>query len=156
MCILAALPGSVLALSTDREQPIHIEADQASIDDLRGVTVYRGNVKVTQGTIRLQADMVTLTYNAAEKQLEAIIAEGKPARYRQRPDNKDADIHAEAERVEFQAGKDMLHLSGNAKIRQGEDVFTGKQISYDAKHSVIKATEKVTVILHPKKNKSSD
>lgn len=45
----------------DRDKPIQIEADRASLDQLKGITVYEGNVVVTQGTILLRAAQVTVT-----------------------------------------------------------------------------------------------
>ena len=52
---------SALAEQGDRDKPIQIEADRASLDQLKGVTVYEGNVVVTQGTILLRAAQVTVT-----------------------------------------------------------------------------------------------
>ena len=52
----------VFALSTDREQPIQIEADAAELDDASGITVYTGNVLVTQGTMRLWGNRLTILW----------------------------------------------------------------------------------------------
>ena len=49
-------PWAVMAMTGDREQPIHIEADSVDIDDKKGVSIYRGNVRMTQGSIVLTAD----------------------------------------------------------------------------------------------------
>ena len=42
------LSSSVLALTGDREQPIQIEANQATINNIEGIATYQGNVIVTQ------------------------------------------------------------------------------------------------------------
>ena len=57
--LLAALVAgapAARALSTDRDQPIEIEADFAELDDSRGVTMYKGNVIVTQGSLKLTGE----------------------------------------------------------------------------------------------------
>lgn len=126
------------ALSTDKNQPLEIEADEASIDDVKGETIYSGNVIVTQGSLRLQASKVVLTYDK-KKQVDLIRADGKPARFKQRPDGKKYDVKASANVMEFKIKKDILNLRINAKITQGKDTFTGENITYEAKRGLIRA-----------------
>ena len=66
------------ALSTDSQQPIHIEADQAELDETRRVTVYKGSVVIVQGTMRIKADRVDFFYSE-ERALDKAVAMGKPA-----------------------------------------------------------------------------
>lgn len=49
-----------MALPSDREQPIRVQADSAELDDKQGVAVYRGDVVVTQGSTKLTGNTVTL------------------------------------------------------------------------------------------------
>ena len=49
--LLAA--GQSHALSTDSNQPIRVQADSAELDDGKGVATYRGNVVITQGSLRV-------------------------------------------------------------------------------------------------------
>lgn len=147
------------ALSTDREQPIKIESDTATIDDGKGFGVYQGNVIIIQGTILINADKVTFHYNQ-KQQLEKVFAYGNPARFKQRPDNSTEDLHAKAQQMEYYALKDMLNLLQDAELWQGKDTFTGPRISYDTKQSIIKADkgekkegQRITVTLQPRNNK---
>ena len=50
VCVIANLTFSspALSLSSDRNQPAYMEADQVTIDDQAGTSVYKGNVKLTQ------------------------------------------------------------------------------------------------------------
>lgn len=150
---------AAMALSTDREQPIKIQADSATIDDGKGFGVYQGNVVVTQGTILINADKVTFHYDQ-KQQLEKVFAYGNPVRFKQRPDNSTEDLHAKAQQMEYFALKDMLNLLQDAELWQGKDTFTGPRISYDTKQSVIKADkgdkkegQRITVTLQPRTNK---
>jgi lipopolysaccharide export system protein LptA len=129
----------VWALSSDKDQPLEIEADQASIDDAKGETIYEGNVMVSQGTLNLRAAKVSLTYDK-NKKVDTIRAQGNPAYFKQRPDGRKDDIKASAQVMEFNVKADILNLRTNAKIEQGKDVFTGENITYEAKRGLIKAT----------------
>ena len=55
LILLATLPGAALALSTDRDQPVHIEADRGELDDVKGVTIYEGRVDVKEAVRLSQA-----------------------------------------------------------------------------------------------------
>jgi lipopolysaccharide export system protein LptA len=49
---LMALAPHVSALSSDKDQPVEIQADFAEMDDISGTTDYIGNVIVTQSGSR--------------------------------------------------------------------------------------------------------
>ncbi len=127
-----ALLGSppCLALSSDREQPIHIEADRFEADDIRHVSIYRGNVRYSQGTTRLEADTVVIHYDA-ERNFQRLQAEGQPARFRQRLDGKAEDMHGEALRIEYTVEPERLVLKQQAHIWNQGDEFAGELITYD-------------------------
>jgi lipopolysaccharide export system protein LptA len=133
-----------LALSNDSEQPIQIEADQASIDNIKGVAIYAGNVIVTQGSIRLNAEKVTLNYTD-KHEIEKVVAEGQPVRFKQRLDSGD-NIKAQAKEMEYHAVKSMLHLRKAAELRKNKGgintyISTAPRISYDTEHGIIKADQ---------------
>ena len=57
--LAASLPA--MALTGDTDQPIHIESDQQSLDMQGNIVTFTGNVVVTQGTIKINADKVMVT-----------------------------------------------------------------------------------------------
>lgn len=144
------ISNAAFALSTDRNQPLNIEADSAKLDNLKGFTVYSGNVIVNQGTLQLFADKVTLTYNA-EKQVQTIIAEsnGQMVRFKQLLDNKE-EVRAQAKRMEYLAKDDILHLKQDAQVWKAKDTVSGQHIVYDSKRAQVMASEgRVKVIIEP-------
>ncbi|EIJ43669.1 lipopolysaccharide transport periplasmic protein LptA [Beggiatoa alba B18LD] len=145
---------SVFALATDKDQPINITAEQATIDDIKGIAIYEGNVVVTQGTIRIEADKVTLTYTKKQT-LDKVILDGNPARFKQRPDNSTEDLNAKAEKMEYFATENRLQLTQNAEVWQGKDTFTGQRITYDTERGIIKANQKVQVTIQPRQQSPS-
>lgn len=126
------------ALQSDRDKPVHIEADNAELDDQSGVSTYRGNVIITQGTMRITGDQVTV-YTNAEGALQRAVSVGKPATYQQRPDNKPEDVKARALRMEYFADKDTVILTDEAHLWQGPNTFTSKKIIYDVANDRVDA-----------------
>lgn len=134
---LAFLARPGLALSTDSEQPIEIEADFAELDDEEGTTVYVGKVVVIQGSIRMTGDRLRVNFTP-EKDLKEAYLEGKPATFKQTPE-KGEDVHGEALEIEYHALESFLYLIQKAKMTQGERLFEGHRINYDTKKSIITA-----------------
>jgi len=126
------------SLSTDKDQPIEIEADAAELDDQKGVTVYTGNVIVTQGSIHMTGDKMTVYYTK-DNDLDTVIMLGRPATYRQLPDNGEIHDEAEALRMEFFNLKNLIVLIDNALVKQEGLRFSGSRIEYDTENSKIRA-----------------
>ncbi len=97
--LLLISPGPAAARSDDRDKPIHITADQALRDEKQGVTIYRGNVHMSQGSLRIDADKITIFHVAEE--LGQVIAEGSPAVLQQRPDPEKGAVNARARIITY-------------------------------------------------------
>jgi lipopolysaccharide export system protein LptA len=138
VALLGVAPSSAQALATDREQPIVIEAAAAEADNRKRVTVYRGDVVITQGTLRITGDTVWIYYDDANTITKAISV-GKPAKFRQLPDGKENYMTADAERMEYLADQDLILLLGNARYGEGKDEITAPRIIYDSRRGRIRA-----------------
>ncbi len=167
ICASLVFTTSAWALSTDKDQPIEIEADSADLDDAKGVTIYRGNVVLIQGSVRMTGDTMTVYFT--DDGLDTMIMEGKPATYRQLPDESEIYDEAEALRMEYYELKNLVVLIDKASFKQEGLSFSGNRIEYDTLHSRIKARgsvkqqagssssgssgERVKIILKPRKKK---
>ena len=118
---LVALPMLAWGLSSDRQQPMMIEADRVELDDAKGVSIYRGRVKVAQGTLLLTGETMTVHNKGNRKEKD--IVEGKPATYQQPPDNKDQDVHAKALRMEYYTNPEHIILLKQAEVVQQCEVL---------------------------------
>ena len=125
-CLLAA--PLVTALPEDRDQPIRIEADEALRDEKQGFTRYKGNVKVDQGTLYIEADEVTVYH--IDQEADKIVARGKPARLQQQPEPEKGLVKARAEIIEYYKNDDRVQLLDNASIEQDGSTVTGDSIEY--------------------------
>ncbi len=122
---------AVQAERADRDQPVHVEADSVRMDDLQRVAVYEGKVILTQGTLRVQADRVEVRQDA-EGFLTGV-ALGRPVHFRQRLDGRGDWVDAWANRVEYDARKELVRLIGDAFLKKGEEELRGDLITYDAR-----------------------
>ena len=153
---LTVLPMVAWGLSSDRQQPMMIEADRVELDDAKGISTYRGRVKVAQGTLLLTGE--TMTVHNKGNRIEKVIVEGKPATYQQRPDNKDQDVHAKALRMEYYTNPEHIILLKQAEVEQQGDVLRSERIEYDMVKDQVSAgtdqpDERVHITIQPKTEK---
>ncbi len=154
LALLALLiPGQVWALASDRDKPIQIAADRATLDEKTGVGSYEGNVHLQQGTLQLHGSKMTVRLN--DNRIELITIEGSPARFSQRPDDVDTDQEAEAGHIEYHAREQRLLLQDKANIRQpGREEFSSDRIEFNLRDNTVTAggsdgDGRVHIILQP-------
>ena len=138
-CVALALATAAPAWAdrTDRSQPLTIEADRpGTIDLLKQVVVFNGNVVITQGTLTIRADRVEVReLPDGFRVATALGAAGQPATFRQRREGSDEHIEGAAERIEYDGRGDTLRFVGKAAMRRAggatADEITGGLITYD-------------------------
>jgi len=151
------------ALDNDREQPLRVVADSAEHNEVSGVTVYNGNVVITQGSMRIEADTVTL--KGVDNHVDNMLAVGKPARLQQQPKPEDSTMYARAQRIIYFVAEDRVQLIDKASIEQEDSVVNSDQIEYLVKQRIVKAhggvsgesgtkPKRVEFIYTPQKNTS--
>lgn len=145
-----------LALPEDRSKPIHISADSAQIDEKTGVTHYKGDVSIRQGTLLIEADEVELY--RADGDIERLIATStrSAAHFRQKPTAAQPWTDAWGSKLEYEIKKQSLTISGNGKVQQGKDHFSGERIVYNIERSIVNAfggkqgKGRVQMVIQPK------
>ena len=135
--LLAMLPGLASALPNDRDQPIHIAADKAVRDEKQGFTVYSGDVQMNQGSMHIEADKLTIYH--VDEDADKIVAEGSPAKMRQRPDLDKGPVHARARIIEYYKNEQKVHLEIDARIEQDGATVAGDSIDYFIAEQLVKA-----------------
>lgn len=135
---LALASLSALALPEDREQPIHIQSDSATHDQRQGRTTYEGSVELTQGTLRILADRITIQTDG-NNEVDWLEAEGSPAHFEQQPNIDEELLTARAELVRYSAGDRQVLLLRNAWLEQDGATMSGNRIDYDMELEIVKA-----------------
>lgn len=122
----------------DREKEIVITAEKWAGDDANKVTTLQGNVVVTQGTMRITADKLTVREDAQKNKF--YVANGAPVTFRQKRDKVDEYIDGEAQRAEFDDRTDVLKLFTRARVKSGANQIAGDFISYDMQKELAEAS----------------
>ena len=125
------------ALQDDFSAKVVIESERQTIDMKANIVKYIGDVRVTQGTLQIFADQLSIL-NATEDGLQILVAEGKPARYTQVLDNGKV-MDAEAAKVRYELGTRELLLTGQAKLVQEDSLVEGDRISYNLEKQLLEA-----------------
>jgi lipopolysaccharide export system protein LptA len=121
------------ALSSDKDQPIELAADSVDVDEGKGVSVYKGNVDLRQGSMKLLADTVSIKQQGRKP--NHITAIGS-VRFSQK-DDRGRTIKARANKAEYEVNSEVLELTGKASLTQGGDTMHSDRIVYDrVKHKV--------------------
>jgi lipopolysaccharide export system protein LptA len=137
---LSAALGSVSAwaLPTDRDQPIHIQSDDAQLDDKQGVATYKGNVIITQGSMKITGNTVTITRNA-QGDVDVFTAVGNLAYYEQKPAVNKPIVQAYGVTIQYFAAQDRIVLVDKAKVINDGNTSEGEKIVYDTVRQVVNA-----------------
>jgi len=128
---LGALPPAALAKTTDRNAPMDVEADRtdATISD-SGDAILTGNVKITQGTLDVQADRAVI--HRAGGDISEVTLTGNPATLKQVNDNGEA-MNARAAQIVYTLSSDLVVLTGSVVVEQPRGTLRGETIKYDLK-----------------------
>ena len=159
--ILLLVPAMAMALPSDREQPIEIESDSADIDNKKGVSVYRGDVVMIQGSTRITGDVVTVY--TENQEVQKIVAEGfsKRAYYEEEQPDTQGTLQAWGHTIDYKIQDEKIHLVRQAQLVQKGDSFKGERIDYDLKLQKVNAKGqenkqgegRVQMVIQPKTEK---
>lgn len=130
--------GPVLAERADKDKPVHLEADRATVQDANKLATFTGNVVFTQGTLVIRADKMTVKEDA--NGFQHATAFGNLASFRQKRDGKDEYVEGWGERMEYDSKTDTVELFKKARLRRGQDEVHGDYISYDAINEFFQVT----------------
>lgn len=125
------LPATGHTEQADRNKPINLEADTVNLDDINKVSIYQGNVQLTQGTLLIRADKLVVKEDASGMQLAT--AYGNPASFRQKREGTNEYIEGYGLRIEYDSRAEKAELFTQARMKRNQDEVRGNYISYDAK-----------------------
>ena len=129
--VLGVLSPAAQAKTTDRNAPMDVEADRtdATISD-SGDAILTGNVKITQGTLDVQADRAVI--HRAGGDISEVTLTGNPATLNQVNDNGEA-MNARAAQIVYTLSSDLVVLTGGVVVEQPRGTLRGETIKYDLK-----------------------
>lgn len=133
LLLLAALavPMGAAAKSSDRNQPINVDAgtSDCSVSDERLPCLLTSGVTITQGTLEIQATRADLRRSNGE--FQRVILNGGPVKMKQQMDDG-GWVDATAAQADYNMPSDTVVLTGNAVVNQpGQGKIEGQRIVYN-------------------------
>ncbi|AKV06670.1 MULTISPECIES: lipopolysaccharide transport periplasmic protein LptA [Pseudomonas] len=162
---LGAALGSVSAwaLPNDQQQPIRIQADDAQLDDKNGVATYTGDVIITQGSMKVTGNKVTITRTAAGD-IDVVTSVGNLAYFEQLQTAGDTKpVQGYGVTIQYHASQDRVVLIDKAKVIDKDgNVTQGEKIVYDTNKklasagratgtNVTESRPRIDMVIQPKK-----
>jgi len=153
----------VLSLPEDEFQLINIQADNATHDEKKGLTIYNGQVVLEQGSLKVEADTITI-YSDKNREIKQLTAVGSPAKYQQKPEIDEDIIYASANTITYKINAGEIIFTGRAQIIQGQTQLKSDNITYLSKQKIFKAqknksgdtNQRVEMIIPPKKKLTTE
>ncbi|AZN37200.1 lipopolysaccharide transport periplasmic protein LptA [Iodobacter ciconiae] len=149
------LAGSAYAEKADREKPIKIAAANCVMNQKTQASVCTKDVVLTQGSLSIRADKLTVRQDDAGNQYVA--GNGGPVRFRQKMDDSNDWVDAEALRFDYDGHTGIIKLMDKAWVKRGEDQVYSDLITYDLKNEAYQAqgrpegNGRVNIVITPKK-----
>jgi len=135
------------------DQPIQIQSDVASYEQLNHLAIHQGNVVLTQNERELRADKLTIQLTP-QGRAQVITATGNPAKFSGKMKENVQPLYATAKTIYYYPEKQLVVLEGAATLMQDKDTFHGPSLSYQLDKQIITAAkqsdERPTLIIHPK------
>lgn len=125
-----------LARESDLTQGIDVSADRSEYNEREGTQTLIGNVEISQGSMRIEAELVTI--KLTEFKLTRIEGEGSPIRFQQENEAGEL-ISGEASNISYDATTGELVLSGGASLSQPGQSLQSERIAFDARTQTVSA-----------------
>lgn len=130
-CLLLCLlcPGlPLMALESDRQEPLEVSADSTDGTLGDGITTLRGSVDIQQGTLRITADEAEV--KKIDGRVGAVTFRGQPAFLEQEIEEQGL-VQATANVIDYQVASGLVTLTGNADVKHPQYQISGELLTYD-------------------------
>ncbi len=108
----------------DAGLPVEVTADTLSVDQETSTAIFEGNAKVTQGSLRLDAESIRIEYKPEDGGVSRIEATGGVTF------TNGAEI-AEAENAVYTVGVSEIAMTGGVLLLQGQNKISGDRLVLD-------------------------
>ena len=124
--LLLSLP--LLALESDRQQPLEVNANSTDGTLGDGVTTLRGSVEINQGSLHITADEAEV--NKIDGRVSSVTFRGQPAFLEQEIEEQGL-VQATANIIDYQVASGLVTLEGSADVKHPQYQISGELLTYD-------------------------
>jgi lipopolysaccharide export system protein LptA len=118
----------------DHDKPVHLDSDQANVDDATQISTFEGKVLLTQGTMTIHGDKLVVVQD--KQGFSHGTATGQLASFRQKREGLDEYVEGYGDRIEYDAQNETVDFYGHARIIKKQDEVRGDHISYSSKTEI--------------------
>ncbi|SDW88304.1 lipopolysaccharide transport periplasmic protein LptA [Roseicitreum antarcticum] len=130
-------------LAQARDLPIEISADQLTVDQATGASVFSGNVVVGQGDVRLAAQSLRVEYGQADTgTINRLVGSGGVTL-------ATLEDAAEADEAIYSVADSTIEMTGNVMLMQGANVLSGDRLNINLNTGQGTIDGRVRTILQP-------
>lgn len=154
-----ALVNNSWAKSNDHNQKLTVKADTIHYDDSNKRSRLEGNVAFSQGSTYLKGKKAYVYFDRQDT-VKRLITYGNPARYSTIEEPDKGRLHAKADKIDYKPPKNLVTLTGHARIQQNGNIITGHKIYYNMESKTLrssaKANSRTEVHIQPPESDSHD
>jgi len=126
--LLLAMPGALLALESDRQQPLEVNADSTDGSLGDGIATLKGNVEIRQGTMLIRSDLAEV--EKVDGRVRKFELNGNPVHLQQEIEEEGL-VTAEAKNVVYMVATGIVTLTGEADVIHPQYHISGEVLEYD-------------------------
>jgi lipopolysaccharide export system protein LptA len=127
---LFAVATPALALKSDRDKPMDVNADRFESNVKAGASVLTGNVRIVQGTLQIESERAEVHQDEAQQKVTRAVLNGEPARLEQDLDDG-GHMVARARQIDYDLAKETVVLTGNVIVEQPRGELRGEKVTYE-------------------------
>ncbi len=127
LCLFCISP-SLMALESDRQEPLEVNANSTVGTLGDGITTLRGNVDIRQGTLHITANEAEI--NKVEGRVKSVTFHGEPAFLEQQIEDQGM-VQATARVIDYQVASGLVTLTENAVVKHPQYQISGDLLIYD-------------------------
>ena len=124
VCFIGFMTHGVALAQVNDEIPVDITSDTLVYLQLENKAIFDGHVHVVHGTLTLQADHLTVSYNTAQENVDSIVATGHVVVVHDH--NK-----ATGDQAIYNPETGKVELTGNVNLWREDNMLTGEKLIYD-------------------------
>ena len=133
---------SLSGANHDITLPVEITANNLSINQSSNSAIFEGTAYVGQGSLRLSADKIVVSYNQDSGKVTSIEATGKVV-------FTNGEDVAEAESAIYKINSGLLSMSGNVLLVQGKSIISGNYLDMNILKNIANLSGNVKTTLAP-------
>ncbi len=118
----------LMALESDRQQALEVNANSTDGTLGDGITTLRGDVDIRQGSLHITADEAEV--NKVDGRVSSVTFRGQPAFLEQEIEEQGL-VQATANVIDYQVASGLVTLTGNADVKHPQYQISGESLTYD-------------------------